>query len=223
MSNSEQLYKKYEEKMKRIADLRYSNAVLQWDQETYLPANGAHFRGQQISTLSELSHYYFSEEELGNVLNSLLQVNDLTVEQKRNVERTHEDYTKNKKYSSEFVRKLSEQIHKAFHSWIKARKENSFTIYEHDLGALIELKKQETEILGYTDHPYNALLDEFEKGATVHLLDKSFSGIVPQLQSLLQKISGSPQVNNSFLHQHFPKAEQWKWGVYLIKQLHFNF
>ena len=65
MSNSEQLYKKYEEKMKRIADLRYSNAVLQWDQETYLPANGAHFRGQQISTLSELSHYYFSEEELG--------------------------------------------------------------------------------------------------------------------------------------------------------------
>jgi carboxypeptidase Taq len=223
MSTSEQLYKKYEEKMKRIADLRYANAVLQWDQETYLPANGAHFRGQQISTLSELSHYYFSEEELGNILNSLLQVNDLSAEQKRNVERTHEDYTKNKKYSSEFVRKLSEQIHKAFHSWIRARKENSFSIYQKDLGELIELKKQETELLGYEDHPYNALLDEFEKGATVKLLDKSFSGIVLQLQSLLQKIAAAPQVNNSFLQQHFPKDEQWKWGLYLIKQLNFNF
>ena len=68
MKNAEELYKEYEERMHRIADLRYANAVLQWDQETYLPTKGAHFRGQQISTLSELSHRFFSEDELGHLL-----------------------------------------------------------------------------------------------------------------------------------------------------------
>lgn len=190
MKNAEELYREYENKMHRIADLRYANAVLQWDQETYLPPKGAHFRGQQISTLSELSHTFFSEDELGRILKDLLTTDQLNPEQHRNVERTFEDYSKNKKYTSEFVRKLTTQIHKTFHSWIKARKENSFALYEKDLDTLIQLKKEEAELLGYEGHPYNALLDEFEKGATVELLDKSFAGILPALKSLMDQIAG---------------------------------
>ena len=119
--NTQELYENYKTKMQRIADVRNANAVLQWDQETYLPPKGASFRGQQISTLSEISHRLFSEDELGNVLQELLQKQDLSTEQKRNVERTFEDYTKNKKYTSEFVRALSEQTNKAFHAWIESR------------------------------------------------------------------------------------------------------
>ena len=83
--------------MRFIADVKNANAVLQWDQETFLPAKGAAFRGQQISTLSEISHRLFSEEELGNILQELLSKEDLSSEQKKNIERTNEDYLKNKK------------------------------------------------------------------------------------------------------------------------------
>lgn len=120
--DSLQLYEEYKRKMHRIADVRNANALLQWDQETYLPAKGAAFRGQQISTLSEISHQLFSEEELGVVLQNLLSAGDLTKEQHRNVELTFEDYTKNKKYTSAFVRALSEQTNKTFHAWIESRK-----------------------------------------------------------------------------------------------------
>ena len=122
MSNSKELYSQYLERMHRIADVRNASAILQWDQETYLPPKGAKFRGQQISTLSEISHNMFSQEVLGNLLQELLQKDDLSTGQKRNIERTYEDYVKNKKYSSEFVRALSEQTNKAFHSWIDSRK-----------------------------------------------------------------------------------------------------
>lgn len=209
--------------MRLIADVKNANAVLQWDQETYLPAKGASFRGQQISTLSEISHRLFSEEELGNLLQELLLKNDLSAEQKRNIERTNEDYLKNKKYTSEFVRKLSEQVNKAFHSWIESRKQNSFAVYEKDLDTLIQLKREEAQILGYEHHPYNALLDEFEKGATVELLDKTFDHLLPTLKDLLDKILGRPQVDNSFLKQDFQKQQQWNWGMELIKKLDFDF
>jgi carboxypeptidase Taq len=209
--------------MRLIADVKNANALLQWDQETYLPPKGAAFRGQQISTLSEISHRLFSEDELGNVLQELLSKGDLSAEQKRNVERTNEDYLKNKKYASEFVRKLSEQINKAFHSWIESRKQNSFAVYEKDLDVLIQLKREEAEILGYEHHPYNALLDEFEKGATVKLLNKTFNNLLPTLKELLDRIFKQPQVDDSFLKQYFPKQQQWDWGMELIKHLNFDF
>src|SRR4051812_3952944 len=129
MSSAMETYEVYKNKMELIADVKYASAVLQWDQETYLPPNGAKFRGKQLSTLSEISHRMFSDEELGKVLGEL-KSQDLPLIQKRNVERTHEDYIKNKKYTSEFVRQLSEQINRAFHSWIEARRKNSFAVYE---------------------------------------------------------------------------------------------
>lgn len=221
--NTQELYEKYTTKMHRIADVKNANAVLQWDQETYLPPKGAHFRGQQISTLSEISHKLFSEDELGDTLKELLSKEDLPASKKRNVQLTFEDYTKNKKYTSEFVRALSEQTNKAFHAWIESRKQNAFSVYQPELDKLIQLKKQETDLLGYEQHAYNALLDEFEKGCTVNLLDKTFSELLPGLKDLLHKIASKPQVDDWFLQQNFSKKEQWDWGLHLIKQLQFDF
>jgi carboxypeptidase Taq len=223
MTSSEQRYKLYVEKMARIADVRFASAVLQWDQETYLPAKGAHYRGQQISTLAELSHQLFSEDELGDLLNELTGTDDLPAMQKRNIERTLYDYNKNKKYTSQFVRALSDAVNKAFHSWIEARKQNAFSVYQNDLDALIKLKKEEAEILGYDHHPYDAHLNEYERGATVALLDKTFGDLLPQLKALYEKILQAPQVDDSFLRQHFPTQEQWTWGLELLKTLHFDF
>jgi carboxypeptidase Taq len=222
MATTIALYENYKSKMQRIADVRNANAVLQWDQETHLPKKGAAIRGQQISTLSELAHQMFTNEEFGALLNELSARNDLHGDEKINVELTLEDYTKSKKYSSDFVRKLSDQTNKAFHSWIEARQKNSFKVFEQDLAALVILKKEEAEILGYEHHPYNALLNEFEKGCTVKLLDQTFEDLLPKIKLVLDDISLKPQVDDSFLFQHFPKQQQWDWGMHLIKELQFD-
>jgi len=92
------LYTDYVTAMHTIADLRYASAVLQWDQETYLPPKGAPVRGQQIATLSEIAHRYFTDEKLGGQLQNLLADDQLSPEEKRNVELTWEDYSKQKKF-----------------------------------------------------------------------------------------------------------------------------
>lgn len=219
MANSYALYK---QKMQRIADIRYSSAMLQWDQETYLPPSAAKIRGQQIATLSELAHEHFTDEKLGTLLNQLMGSSDLDENEKRNVELTLEDYNKNKKYTSAFVRKLTEQINRSFHAWITARKENNFSIFSKELKELVQLKREETDILGYVQHPYNAMLNEYEKGATVELLDNTFSTLLPALKNILDKIKGKPNVNDEFLRRHYSKQDQWDWGMYIVKQLHFD-
>src|SRR3954464_16098777 len=101
--SSAELYSAYKTKMQQIADLKYASAVLQWDQETYLPPKGNEFRGRQIATLHEMAHQLFTAEKLGALLLELNAVDDLSPAEKRNVQLTLEDYNRNKKLSSGFV------------------------------------------------------------------------------------------------------------------------
>jgi carboxypeptidase Taq len=223
VSSSRDLYGSYQQQMRKIADVKNALAVLLWDQETYLPPKGATFRGQQIATLSELAHQLFTEKKMGKILQELVSRNDLPGKEYRNVVLSQEEYNKQNKLSSHFVRELSEAVSRSFHAWIEARKENNFSFFEKDLDTLIQLKKQEADILGYTQHPYDALLDEFEKGCTVTMLDNIFNEIREPLKVLLDRIIATNQVDDSFLKQHYPKQQQWDYGMNIIKQLGFDF
>ncbi len=223
MSNTIQLYLQYQSVLQKIADVKYASAVLQWDQETYLPSKGNDFRGRQIATLNELAHQQFTNEHVGELLQELNAVTGLTDTQKRNAQLSLEDYTKATKFSSRFVRTMSETVNKSFHAWIQARKENSFAAFEKPLDELIELKKQEAAILGYVNHPYDALMNDYDKGLTVAITDKIFAELKPQLSALLDQIKNKPQVEDAFLHQHFDKDQQWKFGMELLKRMGFDF
>ncbi len=218
-----ELYNRYKTKMQKIADVKYASAVLQWDQETYLPPKGNDIRGRQLATLNELAHQQFTESVTGGLLEELLAQHNLTEKEKKNVQLSLEDFTKSKKLSSDFVRKMSETVHKSFHAWIKARKDNSFKSFQQPLHELIQLKKQEADMLGYEQHPYNALMNDYDKGLTVDIVDKIFAELRPELSALLNKISNKLQVDDSFLKQHFNKDQQWQLGLELLKQMHFDF
>jgi carboxypeptidase Taq len=220
--SKQDLYEEYRQHLRKIADVKYATAVLQWDQETYMPINGASFRAQQIATLSELAHELFTATRFKNVLQELLSAEGLSPEQQKNVSLTWYDFTQQEKLSAAFVRELSEAVSKSFQSWIAARKENSFTVFEKDLSRLVVLKKQEAGLLGYEQHPYNALLNQYERGCTVALLDTVFAELQPPLVTLLDKIKNRPQVNSDFLHQYFSKQAQWDFGMNMLKQLGFD-
>jgi carboxypeptidase Taq len=221
--NTAQLYADYKTKMQKIADVKYASAVLQWDQETYLPPKGSDIRGRQIATLSEIAHQQFTDEETGSLLMTLNSLADLDDRQKRNVQISLEDYNKNRKLPTAFVRKMSETVNKNYHSWIEARKQNSFAPFQQPLDELIQLKKQEADYLGYEKHPYDALMNDYEKGLTTAITDQLFTGLKPELSTLLDQVKNKPEIDNSFLHQHFDKDRQWKFGIGILKEMNFDF
>ena len=135
------LYAAYKTKMQKIADVKYAAAVLQWDQETYLPPKGNDFRGRQLATLTEVAHEQFTTQAMGALLNELNNKEGLSDSEKRNVELSLCDYNRNKKVPGDFVRKLSEAITTSYHAWVKARNNNSFTGFQQPLEKIIALKK----------------------------------------------------------------------------------
>ena len=221
--SSEELYAQYTDRMQKIADVKYSAAVLQWDQETYLPPKGADFRGRQIATLSEIAHEWFIDDSLGQLLQDLRERNDLRADQQRNITLSLEDYEKQKKFTPAFIRRLSEASSRCFHSWLQARAANSFALFKDDLQQMVQLKKEEADLAGYEKHPYNALLDQYEKGATVALLDRVFSEIRVPLKEIMDRIAARPQVDDTFLRGDYPRQKQWDFGMELIRMMGFDF
>jgi carboxypeptidase Taq len=56
----------------------------------------------------------------------------------------------------------------------------------------------------------------------VAMLDKTFAGVAPSLKNILDTILSKKQVSDAFLHQFYPKQQQWDFGISLIKQLGFD-
>jgi carboxypeptidase Taq len=221
--SQKKLYETYRQHMRKLADVKAALALMQWDQETYLPSRGAGFRAQQVATLSEMAHELATSEKLGELLRSLENVTGLDEKEQKNISLNREDFEKQKKYPASFVRKMSETVSRSFNAWNEAKKENRFSIFENDLAELVELKKEETRLLGYSHHPYDALMDEFEKGCTVGLVDKLFGDMRPKLLEILGKIQKKNQPADAFLFKSFEKKKQWDFGMQVIRELGFDF
>ena len=120
-SSTKKLYKQYKSHFRKIADVKYAIAVLQWDQETYMPPRGAGFRAQQIASLSEIAHNLFTQETTANLLLELSSRNDMIPDEMKNIELSLYDYNRQRKLPAKFVRQLSETVSKSYESWLKAR------------------------------------------------------------------------------------------------------
>ena len=216
-------YSIYREKMRQIADVNYALALMFWDMETQMPSKGAGIRAQQIGTVSGVVHKMFVNDEMCSLLKKLLEDKNLSEKQRKNIELTFKDFNKKKKYPAEFVETISKTTSEASVIWEKARKQKDFKLFQPHLEKIIELKRQECELLGYDDHPYNALLDNFEPDAKVKDLDVLFADVRKQMVEFVQMIASQSAIDNSFLKTIYSHQKQWDFGIDMLKQMGYDF
>ncbi len=216
-------YKKYAEHLQKVADVQYAAAVLNWDQEVMMPAKGAEARSRQLATLNVIAHKWITEPDFGQLLEDLSADDSLTWEQKRNVELSLKDFNRQKKYNSEFVQKLSQTISRAFNAWAEARKKSDFSLFLPSFEDIISMKREEAQLLGYAAHPYDALMDEFEPGATVAMADHLFEGVRKSLLELLEKVQNSPKVVNQLEDKKFEISRQLEVTITFLKNMGYDF
>lgn len=223
-SSVKEKYQAYREKLLKIADLEAVQAILNWDKEVHMPPAGNTVRARQLASLAGMSHEIASSNELGDILSELeAQADQLTAIEAQNVAISLKDYRRQKKYSKDFVQRRSLISSSTYDAWVKAREANNAKEYLPALDQMIQLKREETEILGYEDHPYDALIDLFEPEMRVAELDVLFRDVKDQLVEFVAELRSRPQVDNTFLQQHYPKDQQWELGIELLKGIGYDF
>ncbi len=225
MTAVEEAYQEYVHHLRKAQDINSALALLHWDNEVNAAPKGAALRGQQIATLSALAHDTITDPTFGALLVKL-HTNQGKLQEKQvdNVRLSLEQYNKLVKLPTSFVQSFASAKTNAYQAWIAARQANDFELYKDALNVIIELLRQKVDYLGYNDHPYDALLDEYERGATVKQLDQLFTDVREQLVPFTRQFNAFGNSSTTdFLRQPYEEDKQWQMGLDLLGQMGFDF
>jgi carboxypeptidase Taq len=206
----------------QIDDLNRANALLSWDQQTYMPPGGATARAEQLATLQEISHGMFSSDETGRLLDAATEETaqaDPDSDEARLIKVTRRDYHKARKVPADLVAAIARATSKALEGWTQARKESDWKKFEPHLANIIDLDRQLADHLGYTDRMYDALLDQYEPDMKTAQVKATFDALKPELINLVKAIS--PKVKSTddqVLHRNYNEDKQWQFGLEVIKR-----
>ncbi|MEW6529434.1 MAG: carboxypeptidase M32 [Thermodesulfobacteriota bacterium] len=220
----------YEELAQREKDTAYlssTTALLHWDQRTQIPPKGHSHRINQLTFLARLIHNRRTDPRIGELLavleKSAFTTDPLTVEAVniREWKRLYERITKiPEKLAVELARAGAE----GEAAWERARPANDWAAFKPYLERLVELKRQQADAYGYDEERYDALLDDYEQGATTSSLEPVLKSLQQPLVQLLDRIQGSAKKPDPALRSRpFPVEEQERFARAVAEQLGFDF
>ncbi len=199
-----------------IADLVATQALLSWDQQTYMPSGGAEARGHQLATLGSLTHQKLTSEEIGSLIADL-QIEyadaDPDSDDARYLKNAAKDYERATKLPNRYVAEFAQLTARAHESWVKARENADFTIFQPDLEEIVKKRQEYTSFFAPADHPYDTLLDTFEPGLKTAEVQEIFNILRERQVNLIKALAEAKQVNDDFLHLRYPEKDQWDFGI----------
>lgn len=179
---------------RRAVTLDGISQLLSWDQETYMPSAASPARAEQRMILAEYAHAIQTGSEFEKCLKSLVDLKtaavkakDLTVTDKAQLRLFHRDFVREKKIPSQFVQEFTRLTSESIALWQKAKLANNFALFRPNLEKIVAMARKKAELLGYDEHPYDALMDEYEPGMTVAQVDQVFNEIKTAISALVKK------------------------------------
>ncbi len=201
--------------------------VLGWDERTQLPLDGAEYRAEQMTYLAGQIHDLRTDTRFGEWLDELSS-SELAADPRSDtgttVRQLKREYDRQSCLPKRLVEELSRTAVLGQHVWQEAREEKDYQRLAPLLEKTIGLKKEQAQALGFAEHPYDPLLDEFEPGATVQQTQAILEGLRDELVPFVRSILDTGhQPDTSFLRRHYPRAAQEKLGVEVARKFGFDF
>jgi carboxypeptidase Taq len=195
-------YDRFIERVKELQTSRAIEALLDWDQETYMPKRAAEDRSNQIALMAGLSHEKLTADELGDLLAQLEKENfsgDHIAE--TNVREVRREYDRAIKLPRSLVQEIAKTGTLAKDAWAQAREESDFSKFAAYLERLLDLKRQVADLIGWTTEPYDALMDEFEPGAKAAEVQRVFDAVTAEVVPLVAAIRNAPRQPDKSIRQ----------------------
>ncbi len=226
MANTAEKLAELKARLYEVSDLEGANAVLGWDQSTYMPDGGAAARGRQMATLGRLAQEKFTDIAVGKLLDDLQPYADSLPDDDDNaalIRATRRRYERDTKIPPAFLATQLEHAANTYQVWAQARPANDFKRVQPLLEKTLNLSRQMAEFFPGYEHIADPLIDFADYGMKASTVRKVFSELREQLVPLVQTITAQPLADDSCLKQHFPEAEQFAFGRKVIEQFGYDF
>jgi carboxypeptidase Taq len=202
-------------------------SVLGWDERTYMPRQGSNHRAEQMALLARLGHAQLTDPTVGERLAAVEAsplVRDPESAAAVNTREIRRTYDRAVKLPPELVEEIARVTSRAQQVWQEARQANDFAAFRPWLEKIVALKRREAEAVGYQGVPYDALLDEYEPGATTAEITRVFAELRRDLVPLLQELlSAAKRPKREILEREYPVERQQVFGQAAAAAIGFDF
>ncbi len=196
----------YRDHLAEIGKLSSAASLLGWDLQTHMPPKGGAYRAQVQGKLSRMVFELATSDELGACLAELRQDGSISPLEQASVRVNGKAYDRSRAVPPEFVEARQIAQSEAQGAWVEARRTNNFPLFQPHLEKMVDFARQLAEYYGYEEHPYDALLEDYEPGLTCRqlraIIDPLKAEIVPFLRRLATE--GTPPDRTAFDGEYDP-------------------
>ncbi len=222
--NSQNVEQEFLEYVKKMTAYQEALSVLFWDLRTGAPKEGVEQRSEVIGVLSSEIFNMSTSTEMSSYITALSTDKSVSEIVKKTVEECKKEYDRNKKIPANEYREYVILQSKAESAWEEAKANSDFESFLPYLEKLVATTKKFIGYWGYQGNKYNTLLDMYEPGVTVEVLDNVFGQLREQIVPLVKQIADSPnKPETHFLFEHFPKEKQREFSLKILEQMGYNF
>ncbi|PKO20721.1 MAG: carboxypeptidase [Chloroflexi bacterium HGW-Chloroflexi-1] len=213
-----------------VNDLEAANALLYWDQSTYMPEGGAAARARQSATLSKIAHERFTDPGIGKLLDNLRPYEEslpYDADDASLIRITRREYERAVKVPPAFMAELTSHQADSYQVWAAARPQNDFARVQPYLEKMLDLSRKYSDFfLGETpgyEHIADPLIDVADYGMKASTVSARFAELRGQLVPLVEAITAQQPADDTCLHRHFPEAGQWTFGLDIARVIGYDF
>lgn len=205
-----QPYQNLLERSRQASLVGTTSALLEWDQETYMPPRAVDYRARQLAWLDGQHHRLLTAPEVGDWISACEDhaFSDDS-DEAANLRCWRRDYDRATRLPAELVEEKTHTKATAHAAWIDARKKSDFSLFAPHLEKIVALQLRSADLYGFEQSRYDALIEDYEPGTRAStlspLLAELKQGIAEVLPSALER---SARIPERFIKGHYPVAEQ---------------
>jgi len=202
-----------------VTRLGHIAALLEWDQETYMPDGAVEERAMQSALIQGLHHERIIDTAWESLFSELGYdgsdaPGNLSDADTAFLREAYKRWNKQTRVPGELVENLARETSLSQAAWASARKADDFSAFAPHLERVIGLKKEYAAAIAVDSNAdlYDALLDEYEPGATSGEIAAVFDGLAEGLSVLLEKIRSGKEAETGFLENSYDVDKQDAFG-----------
>ena len=188
---------------KKLYAYTCAESSLYLDAVTVAPKDTAEGRGVALSILAGERQKLMTATETTALVEELYAEREkLDTIHRREVEELRRSCQQLTRIPADEYMAYSELTNRASDVWHKAKENNDFASFCPVLQELVDYNRKFAGYYDSTKAPYDALLNEYERGVDTKQLDEFFETLRKGLVPLIKAIGEKPQIDDSFLHNY---------------------
>ncbi|ESW60529.1 MAG: peptidase M32 [Rhodobacter sp. CACIA14H1] len=161
---------------------------LGWDQETVMPRGAAEQRAEEMAAMEGVLHARRTHPRIAEWLGQARAADEVAAAQLRLIRRSYERATK---VPARLAQEIARVTSMAQGIWAEARAKEDVPGFLPVLADVIRLRQEEGAALAAGGDVYDALLDDYEPGATAESIGAMFGRMRPRLVALRERVLGA--------------------------------